>query len=104
MKNLKDERTVFVKNWRKELSKKLLRTQKELIIFGLNFEDFNKNIAIVFEDDSVANYNYAFFVENKEKYAIFTEHCGYFEYWKDSVKKIEEHNIFKVRLNFNRES
>jgi predicted nucleic-acid-binding Zn-ribbon protein len=77
-----------------------LRTQQEIKDFGLKCEDFTKNIAIIFEDDSVTNYNYAFFVENKEKYAIFTEHCGYFEYWKDSVKNIEEHNIFNVRLNF----
>lgn len=94
------KRQKFIQKWNKELIQKLSKNHQEFKIFELKSDNFKKNVAIEFEDGSIANYRYAFFVENKDEYAIFTEHCGYYEFQKNEIKEIQEHDTWKVKLKF----
>lgn len=91
MSEIKNEREIFVTKWVKQLSEKLKKSEEDLLVEGLRVEDFGgKNIYLEYEDHSYSFYKYAFYVENEEEYAIFTEHCGYQEHKKDWINDIQE--------------
>lgn len=82
-------RNLFVEKYVKELSQKTGKSQQELLAHGLSAYDLKDIVSVVYEDGSNSNYRYAFFIENKENYAVFTEHCGYHEFKKIWLEKIE---------------
>lgn len=51
---------------------------------------FNKAIVLHFEDGSKVEFRYAFLKERKTQLDVFTEHCGYHSFFKESVVLIEE--------------
>lgn len=74
----------IVNDWANELSIKLGRSPEEIRDRGLGAGDFKVGsvVNIKFPDGSTANFRYAFFVANESRnsVAVFTEHCGYFEF------------------------
>lgn len=91
MSNINDNRQYFVKKYVKQLSKKLKKPEEDLLLEGLTADDFGStNVYIEHEDGSHSFYKYAFYVENTEQYAIFTEHCDYHEFKKDWLNDIQE--------------
>lgn len=69
--------------WSKFLEKRLGRSADEIIDKGLSAYDFSQNsVFIKFSDESSCTFNYAFALVNSERKiaAIFTEHCGYYEF------------------------
>lgn len=83
MQNRKEMVAKFVK----ELAQKTTRSTEDLLGTGLYATDFpHQEVKVDFEDGSSMNLRYAFFVENDEQYAIFTEHCGYYVFYKDQVE------------------
>ena len=74
----------IVKNWSMELSKKLGRLVEKIQEKGLSAYDFSPStsVSITFSDKSHCYFKFAFSVINdsKRQVAVFTEHCGYFEF------------------------
>ena len=72
------------KKWADQLSKRTCRSASEITKEGLLCSDFScdERVAIEFEDGSNALFNFAFALYDPEKHkvAVFTEHCGYFEF------------------------
>lgn len=72
-------------DWAVELSAKLGRSSEEILDEGLSACDFSsdQHVKINFIDGSTAEFRYAFACIRKEpsQVAIFTEHCGYLEFW-----------------------
>lgn len=97
MSKINEKREYFVKKWVKELSKKLQKPEEDLLLEGLTANDFgSKNVYIEHEDGSHSFYKYAFYVENEEEYAIFTEHCDYQELRKDWLNDIQEEESVNI--------
>lgn len=90
MSELSNEREIFIKKWIKELAIKLQKSEKDLLLEGIQMMDFKNNVFIEHEDGSSCFYKYAFYVENEKEYAIFTEHCDYHEFKKEWLNRIEE--------------
>ncbi len=82
---------VLVEKYSQQLVEKLNRSREELLEEGLSCGDFNQQVSIKFQDGSNAFFNYAFFVVNEltKTCAVFTEHCGYFEFSSVAVKITE---------------
>jgi hypothetical protein len=73
----------IISNWSIALEKKLFRSGKEIIAKGLSAYDFPTTpVTIMFADESSCIFNFAFALINAEKKiaAVFTEHCGYYEF------------------------
>jgi hypothetical protein len=69
--------------WSYFLEKRLGRNANDIVEKGLSAYDFHPNSVIIkFADKSRCTFNYAFALINSEKKiaAIFTEHCGYYEF------------------------
>ena len=81
------------KKWADQLSKRTGRSTSKIIKEGLLCTDFSpyESVAIEFEDQSTALFKYAFalYDSEKRKVAVFTEHCGYFEFFSLSVTVIQ---------------
>lgn len=90
--NEKKTREKLVKKYVVQLSKKVGRTQEELLSIGLLCTDFNSDLFLEYEDGSTSNYHNAFYVENEQYYCVFTEHCSYHEYPKEWLNSIEQYN------------
>lgn len=86
----------LIEKWIEQLSEKLNRPAEEILADGLELGDFRSEVEIKFQDGSHAVFNYAFFVVNKatKTCAIFTEHCGYFEFSSVAVKLTETRQEF----------
>ena len=73
----------IVLRWTKELSQRLGRPENE-IAGGLSAHAFSPSnrVEIRFSDKSFANFRYAFAIISPERslVAVFTEHCGYYEF------------------------
>lgn len=76
------EQLIF--DWVNELSAKLEHSPEEILKRGLGAGDFkiNSEVKLKFPDGSTASFLHAFFVasEQRQTVAVFTEHCGYFEF------------------------
>lgn len=91
MSQLDDKREVFVRKWVKQLSKKLQKPEEDLLVEGLTIDDFGStNVYIEHEDGSHTYYKYAFYIENEDEYAVFTEHNDYHEFKKIWLTDIQE--------------
>lgn len=80
-------KNALIEKWSDELVQKLHRPARNIIERGLSATDFHEQVEIKFQDGSYALFNYAFFVVNQSSKtcAIFTEHCGYFEFSSAAV-------------------
>lgn len=74
--------------WQKELSKKLGRSAEDIVANNLQATDFfDESILIQFEDGTYLKFQRAFYVGEApddgaiHRIAVFTEHCGYHEFW-----------------------
>lgn len=89
----------FIKRWKVALSKHLGRSASQLIEHGLEATDFPKTgVRITFEDGSLVHFKRAFAIglENladpkvvSGRVAIFSEHCGYHEFWVNPQDLVE---------------
>lgn len=90
----------FIKRWKVALSSHLGRSASQLIDHGLELTDFPKTgVRITFDDGSLVHFKHAFIVglENltgptvvSGRVAIFSEHCGYHEFWVSPHDHIEK--------------
>jgi hypothetical protein len=86
----------LVKKWSEKLGQKLKRKKEEIEEKGLSAYDFSPStsVEILFHDKSCCKFNSAFCVidEKKRLVAIFTEHCGYHEFFTYGaiIKEISE--------------
>ncbi|MDR2689694.1 MAG: hypothetical protein LBB76_08055 [Azoarcus sp.] len=81
-------------DWAPDLSLKLGRPVEVIRGKGLSAYDFppSQRVRINFVDGSVAEFNYAFACirEKESQVAVFTEHCGYLEFWLEPEMEIVE--------------
>ncbi len=75
----------IIDEWAELLSEKLGKSVEEIKKKGLSAYDFSpsKKVQITYSDKSVCSFNSAFAVidKKKRKVAVFTEHCGYHEFY-----------------------
>lgn len=79
------ERPSYVEQFIEQLVEKTGRTQNDLLSLGLLATDFKDHVIVKLEDSSEMKFNYAFYVENADLVAIFTEHYGYHAFFKDEI-------------------
>lgn len=84
------QRPEYVQRFGEELSQKTGRTVESLLSLGLLATDFKDEVIIKLEDYSELKFNYAFYVQNEDLIAVFTEHYGYHAFFKDEVLDIFE--------------
>jgi len=76
--------------WIDKLSEKLGRPVEELSERGLSATDFSSSSKVVLSNtgELECTFNHAFSVVNAEvgKVAVFTEHCGYHEFYLNGMK------------------
>jgi hypothetical protein len=80
----RESRSAFVRKWVRELALQLGRGESELLEHGLDAGDFKGEVSLDFVDGSRVYFRYAFSVRSEadpEQVAIFTEHCGYHEFF-----------------------
>ena len=89
------------KKWADQLSKKTGRPAAEIINEGFLHTAFSpsERVEIEFEDGSHALFNYAFALYNpeKRKVAVFTEHCGHFEFLSLGIQ-VTQHKKKKKKV------
>ena len=78
----------MLENWQKALSKKLGRSAEDIVEGNLLATDFsNDSVHFQFEDGTDLTFRRAFYVGETpadgaiHRVAVFTEHCGYHEFW-----------------------
>ena len=80
----------IVELWKEKLSEKLNRSVNEISSNGLSATDFNSSSKVVLSNPGELEciFSNAFSVVNPEigKVAVFTEHCGYHEFYLNGVK------------------
>lgn len=88
---------LMLRRWAKHLEKQVSRTRDSIIEDGLLATDFPRSsVQIRFEDGSVSTFKYAFWLGNTMptgpiyRVAVFTEHCGYHEFWLGSEDHISQ--------------
>jgi hypothetical protein len=88
-------------DWAADVSAKLGRSVEAIKNEGLSAYDFSpsQNVRINFGDGSFAEFKYAFAcIREKESWvAVFTEHCGYMEFWL-----APEMEVIEVKENYYR--
>ncbi|MFZ4288153.1 hypothetical protein [Variovorax sp. HJSM1_2] len=88
----------ILENWQAALATRLGRTAANIVDDNLLAADFaDSGVHIQFKDGSDLKFNRAFFVGetpadgNMHRVAVFSEHCGYHEFWigpGDQISKI----------------
>lgn len=78
----------ILENWKKPLAEKLGRSAKDIIENSLLETDFSdESVRIQFEDGSDLKFQRAFYLGETptdgsiHRIAVFTEHCGFHEFW-----------------------
>ena len=88
-------------DWAADLSLKLGRPVEIIQKNGLSAYDFSpsQNVKINFGDGSFAEFRYAFVCirEKESRVAIFTEHCGYWEF-----PLVPEMEVIEIKENYYR--
>jgi hypothetical protein len=86
----------MLQDWRGALSKRLGRTAEAIIEDGLGAADFSADsVRVQFEDGTDLTFRRAFYVGETpadgavHRVAVFTEHCGYHEFWIGPDDRIE---------------
>lgn len=94
----------ILENWQKPLSKKLGRSAKDIIEKNLLATDFSdESVRIQFEDGSDLRFQRAFYLGETSddgaihRVAVFTEHCGYHEFWIGSGSRISASSTSEAR-------
>lgn len=88
-------------NWKTKLSKRLGRSEEAIVEDHLFATDFSEDgVHIYFEDGTDLTFRRAFYVGASPtdgavyRVAVFTEHCGYHEFWigpDDRIEAINHH-------------
>ena len=80
----------ILETWKDKLSEKLGKSVEELSERGLSAADFDSSSKVVLSNpgELECTFSHAFSVVNAEvgKVAIFTEHCGYHEFYLNGMK------------------
>lgn len=86
----------ILENWQHALSKRLGRSAEEILEGNLLATDFsNDGVHIQFEDGTDLTFRRAFFLGETpadgaiHRVVVFTEHCGYHEFWIATDDRIE---------------
>ena len=91
--------TAVLTDWASDLSVKLGRSVEAIQAEGLSAYDFSPSqiVKINFGDGSFAEFKYAFACIRKteSQVAVFTEHCGYLEFWL-----APEMEVIEVKENY----
>lgn len=84
-----------LENWQIPLSKRLGRSAEDIIESNLLATDFpNDSVHVEFEDGTDLRFRHAFYVGetpadgNIHRVAVFTEHCGYHEFWLGCQRRL----------------
>ncbi|MDD4941945.1 hypothetical protein [Rhodoferax sp.] len=87
----------MLENWQMALSKRLERSAEDIVENSLLATDFsNASVRVQFEDGTDLTFRHAFYVGETpadgaiHRIAVFTEHCGYQEFWIGSSDRISE--------------
>jgi hypothetical protein len=95
------EHSEVLADWATDLAVKLGRPVEGIQREGLSAYDFSpsQNVKINFGDGSSAEFRYAFACirESASQVAVFTEHCGYLEFWL-----AQEMEVIEVKENYYR--
>lgn len=93
----------ILENWKTKLSQRLGRTEEVILEDSLSATDFSENgVRIQFEDGTDLNFRRAFYVGDTpsdgsiHRVAVFTEHCGYHEFWigpNDRIEDVGKHSL-----------
>jgi hypothetical protein len=76
----------LVKQWSTKLAEYTGRPVEQIEKDGLTAYDFRDDIvALTFEDGSTVRFVNAFMLVGDEYVVVFTEHCGYHAYYRESV-------------------
>jgi hypothetical protein len=107
--NLLKRKTVMplismLENWQIALSKRLGRSAEDIVENNLLATDFsNDSVHVQFEDGTDLTFRHAFYVAATPAdgaanlVAVFTEHCGYHEFWIGSNDRISANSILGAR-------
>lgn len=85
-----EQRLPYLTSFVYQLADFTYRTPEDILSTGLYFSDFVNNVSVKLEDGSTLKFNHAFFVEDEDSVGIFTEHCGYYIFHKESIDKIKQ--------------
>jgi hypothetical protein len=87
----------MLENWHIALSKRLGRSAEDIFEGNLLATDFsNDRVHVQFEDGTDLTFRHAFYVGERpadgaiHRVAVFTEHCGYHEFWLGPNDRISE--------------
>jgi hypothetical protein len=85
----------MLNSWQKQLSKHVARSANDVIENGLLASDFpSESVHIQFEEGSELTFRRAFYLGDIpadgsiNRIAVFTEHCGYHEFWVGPADQI----------------
>jgi len=94
----------MLENWRIALSKRLGRSAESIVENNLLATDFsNDSVHVQFKDGTELTFRRAFYVgetpadEAIHRVAVFTEHCGYHEFWIGPNDRISVNSMPGVR-------
>lgn len=90
----------MLQNWRDALSKRLGRSAEAIIEDSLGLADFSgDSVHVQFEDGTNLTFRRAFYVGERpadgaiHRVAVFTEHCGYHEFWLGPDDRISANSM-----------
>ena len=94
----------MLENWQIALSKRLGRSAKDIVEANLVATDFsNDSVHVQFEDGTDLTFRRAFYVGETpadgaiHRVAVFTEHCGYHEFWIGPSARISASSMAGAR-------
>ncbi|ABD68793.1 hypothetical protein Rfer_1052 [Rhodoferax ferrireducens T118] len=94
----------MLENWQTALSKRLDRPAGDIVEDNLLATDFsNESVHVQFEDGTDLTFQRAFYVGDTladgaiHRVAVFTEHCGYHEFWIGPDDRIEA-EVFQEKI------
>jgi hypothetical protein len=101
----------MLENWQTALSKRLGRTAEDILENNLLATDFSDDsVRVQFEDGTNLNFRCAFYVGETPDdgaihwVAVFTEHCGYHEFWIDPASRISASPEPKTGYQFDKDN
>ena len=56
-------------------------------------KDFDSRVILTYEDGSTFKFNYAFYIKLSIYIVVFTEHLGYYIFYKDEVDCVRQYLI-----------
>jgi hypothetical protein len=90
----------MLENWQIALSKRLGRSAENIVENNLLATDFsNDSVHVQFKDGTDLTFRHAFYVGETptdgaiHRVAVFTQHCGYHEFWIGPSDRISESSM-----------